>query len=180
MSYLRYLNIYEDFNAGAGVMENELFTPDEKASFLPVTGTEVTTGPGTFFSMGNARDIRLLSGLVMLVLAINAANWLVALILLFLASVLIPLQYIVVAYCLCMQMIVPTAMGHFGLAIVCVILAIVVLFARHYERIDHTVLTVLYVLLALLFAVYVVRLPRAAVTCATRPVRVVPSFSDTY
>uniref|UniRef100_A0AAU7E253 IMV membrane protein n=1 Tax=Rousettus bat poxvirus TaxID=3141933 RepID=A0AAU7E253_9POXV len=185
MSYLRYLNIYDDFDAGAGVMESELFTPDEKASFLPVTGTGVGAGLGiggaeTFFSaLRDARDMRLMAGLVLLVVAINTASWFVALILLLAAATMIPLQYIVVTYCLCMQMMHPNAANHFGMATLCIILALLVLIVQHFRRVDVTILIALYILLGLLFITYILRLPQAPGRVCAMP-RVVPSFSDTY
>lgn len=183
MSYLRYLNIYDDFDAGAGVMENELFTPDEKASFLPVTESGLGGGLGgaeTFFSaLRDARDMRLMAGLVLLVVAINTASWFVALILLLAAATMIPLQYIVVTYCLCMQLLHPNAANHFGMATLCVLLALLVLVVQHFRSVDVTVMIALYILLGLLFITYIIRLPQGRGRTCAMP-RVVPSFSETY
>ena len=67
MSYLNYYNIFDDFQAGAGVMDEELFTPEEEKSFLPHAG--VAPGNAFFSSILRNADVRTLLGLVLFVIA---------------------------------------------------------------------------------------------------------------
>ncbi|QEJ79257.1 IMV membrane protein [Goatpox virus] len=160
MSYLSYYNMFSDFTAGAGVSDNELFTREEEESFLPKEhheeGEEYKIKhhslKNLFPNILMRSDIRALIGLILFVLAITTTP-IIAVIMIAVASALLPLPSLVIAYCLSIQKFI----GGVGnnkqiiMFILCVSVSIITLIFRH---ISNTAYTISYIILAILFCVY--------------------------
>ncbi|AGZ95424.1 IMV membrane protein [Goatpox virus] len=161
MSYLSYYNMFSDFTAGAGVSDNELFTREEEESFLPKEhheeGEEYKISKhhslkNIFPNILMRSDIRALIGLILFVLAITTTP-IIAVIMIAVASALLPFPSLVIAYCLSIQKFI----GGVGnnkqiiMLILCVSVSIITLIFRH---ISNTAYTISYIILAILFCVY--------------------------
>ncbi|CCD83289.1 IMV membrane protein [Squirrelpox virus] len=175
MSYLSYYSILDDFDGGAGVLEDELYTPDEKEAFLPKNpgGNVLADAPyGAVSSMndfGRAllahMDIRTLLGLVLFVLALSSSP-VTALFMVAAASLLLPLPSLVLAYCMAMQLTHTNAANTVSMAIVCSLVALITIVMNHLN-VPPYVLIVAYVVLGTLFGVYSLKL--AGMTVAGAP-----------
>ncbi|AAK85070.1 putative phosphorylated IMV membrane protein [Lumpy skin disease virus] len=161
MSYLSYYNMFSDFTAGAGVSDNELFTREEEEAFLPKEhheeGEEYKISKhhslkNRFPNILMRSDIRALIGLILFVLAITTTP-IIAVIMIAVASALLPFPSLVIAYCLSIQKF----SGGVGnnkqiiMSILCVSVSIITLIFRH---ISSTAYTISYIILAILFCVY--------------------------
>ncbi|AAC55250.1 MC122L [Molluscum contagiosum virus subtype 1] len=179
MSYLNYYNIFDDFQAGAGVMDEELFTPEEEKSFLPHAG--VAPGNAFFSSILRNADVRTLLGLVLFVIALGAPPS-VGVFMVCAAALLMPLPCLVIAYCLAMQITHPNAGANVGMAVLCVLASVaVMLLVRSVAASAALSLTAAGVLLAL-FCAYALRLsrPSAVTGCKRAGAGFLPTFSDGY
>ncbi|ASC55552.1 putative phosphorylated IMV membrane protein-like protein [Seal parapoxvirus] len=163
-TYFSYYNPVEEFEAG-GVLDEELFTNEEQNAFLPKDpGPDgpplppAPSRPGNVapYSVLQYEDIRVLTGLVIFVLAITSTPVL-ALVMIGIASIILPLPCLVAAYCAAMQLIHPNAANNTGMAIVCTVMSIVTIIVSHVTgSIGAT--TFMYIVLGLLFAIYAFRL----------------------
>ncbi|QAV43039.1 m107L [Myxoma virus] len=172
MSYLSYYNMFTDFSAGAGVSEPELFTKEEEESFFPRLGSDASGGKDTshlpHLSLPTSlkglipnilmrNDIKSLIGLILFVLAITTPPY-ISVIMLGIASILIPFPSLVIAYCLLLQIVNTTSYGTIGMTIVCVFMSF---FTMAMQTMSRTVYTISYIILAILFCVYVFNITRA-------------------
>ncbi|AAL69845.1 SPV106 putative phosphorylated IMV membrane protein [Swinepox virus] len=165
MSYLSYYNMFSDFNAGAGVTDTELFTKEEEEAFLPkhdnITGEYNFGFPFKGSSFPNIlmrNDIRALIGLILFVLAITTTP-VIAVIMIAVASALLPFPSLVIAYCLSVQIINPGNNNATTMSIICVALAIIAIFIN---SISKTAYIITYIILAVLFCIYAFNLTRSS------------------
>ncbi|ANS71196.1 imv membrane protein [Pteropox virus] len=188
MSYFSYYNPFSEFEGGAGVLDDELFTEDEQQSFLPrddissiIDGKPIS--PLAPYNILQFEDIRVLLGLILFVLAITSAP-LVGLCLIGLAAIVLPLPCLVLAYCLSMQAIYSSYNKTLGMAIICSLMAILAITLTHITCSYH-VTVISYIILGVLFCMYVFRLsyfstPQACpLMRAGRKTSFSASFSDT-
>ncbi|AGU99790.1 m107L [Myxoma virus] len=173
MSYLSYYNMFTDFGAGAGVSDTELFTKEEEQSFFPRLGSDVSGGKDTShplrLSMPTSlkglipnilmrNDVKSLLGLILFVLAITTPPY-ISVIMLGIASILIPFPSLVIAYCLLLQIINTTSYRTIGMTVVCVFMSF---FTMAMQTVSRTAYTISYVILAILFCVYVFNMTRSS------------------
>ncbi|AAF17990.1 gp107L [Rabbit fibroma virus] len=166
MSYLSYYNMFTDFSAGAGVSDTELFTKEEEESFFPRLGDDAsrntdkshplrlslpTSFKGLIPNILMRNDIKSLIGLILFVLAITTPYY-ISIIMLGIASILIPFPSLVIAYCLLLQIVSKASYRTVGMTVVCVFMA---LFTMAMRTVSNTAYTISYVILAILFCVYV-------------------------
>ncbi|ADT91136.1 MV membrane protein [Cotia virus SPAn232] len=166
MSYLSYYNMFNDFSAGAGVKDNDLFTESEEASFLPKQNDELvgtvgntTSYPmikGTFPNILIRNDVKSLIGLILLVLAITSTP-IIAVIMLVVAAALLPFPSLVIAYCLSMQIITRGSNTNTMMSIVCVVFATLTMILNTISSIAYTIS---YIILAILFCLYAYNLSK--------------------
>ncbi|ADC53996.1 phosphorylated IMV membrane protein [Pseudocowpox virus] len=166
-SYLTYYNPVEEFSAG-GVQDAELFSAEEQNAFLPkdpgapdtplspIGPRPVPGGNIAPYSVLQYEDIRLLTGIVIFVLALTSTPVL-ALVMIGIASLILPLPCLVIGYCAAMQIMHPLAAGNTGMAIVCTIMSIVTIIVTHVTG-SVGATTFMYIVLGLLFAIYAFRL----------------------
>ncbi|AWU47152.1 IMV membrane protein [Sea otter poxvirus] len=161
MGYFSYYNPYGEFEGGAGVLDDELFTEDEQQSFLPrddpssiIDGKIIS--PLAPYNILQYEDIRVLLGIIMFVLAITSTP-LIGIFLIGLSAIVLPLPCLVIGYCLSMQIIYPTLTKTLGLAIICAIMSILAIILTHVTCSYH-VTVVSYIVLAVLFVMYTFRL----------------------
>ncbi|QLI57732.1 phosphorylated IMV membrane protein [Orf virus] len=164
-SYFSYYN--DEFTAG-GVQDAELFSPEEQNAFLPKDpGTAdsplapanprpVPGGNIAPYSVLQYEDIRILTGIVIFVLALTSTPVL-ALVMIGIASLILPLPCLVIGYCAAMQIMHPYAANNTGMAIVCTIMSIVTIIVTHVTG-SVGATTFMYIVLGLLFAIYAFRL----------------------
>ncbi|AKU76715.1 phosphorylated IMV membrane protein [Orf virus] len=164
-SYFSYYN--DEFTAG-GVQDAELFSPEEQNAFLPKDpGTvdsplapanprPVPGGNIAPYSVLQYEDIRILTGIVIFVLALTSTPVL-ALVMIGIASLILPLPCLVIGYCAAMQIMHPYAANNTGMAIVCTIMSIVTIIVTHVTG-SVGATTFMYIVLGLLFAIYAFRL----------------------
>ncbi|QGN68117.1 IMV virion membrane protein [Equine molluscum contagiosum-like virus] len=179
MSYLSYHNIFDEFAAGAGVKDEELFTPEEKALFLP---QGVPAPGGAFFSnIMRYSDMRTLLGLILFVIALGAPPA-IGIFMVGAAALLMPLPCLVIAYCMAMQISHPQAGANVGMAVLCTLAAIAVMIIARSNMVVRAVTVAAYVVLAVLFCVYALRLSRGAQStpCARGGGGFIPTFSEGY
>ncbi|AAR07465.1 109L [Yaba monkey tumor virus] len=159
MSYLSYYNMFDDFAAGAGVSERDLFTKEEEESFLPKDDgnfkVSLPNFKGSFPDILVRNDIKSLIGLILFVLAITTTP-VIAVIMIAVAAALIPFPSLVIAYCLSMQIINPTNKTTV-MSIICVAMAIVTIVVNSLSR---TAYTISYIILAVLFCIYAFNLTK--------------------
>ncbi|ABI99102.1 IMV membrane protein [Deerpox virus W-1170-84] len=165
MSYLSYYNMFSDFNAGAGVSDMELFTKEEEESFLPrpdESGEYKLNFPnlkGSFPDILMRNDIQSLIGLILFVLAITTTP-VIAIIMIAVASALLPFPSLVIAYCLSMQILNFGSNGGnrtIAMSIICVGLAILTMVMN---SVSKTAYTISYIILAVLFCIYAFNLTK--------------------
>ncbi|AIZ77345.1 putative phosphorylated IMV membrane protein [Parapoxvirus red deer/HL953] len=168
-SYFSYYNPVEEFDAG-GVHDAELFTAEEQNAFLPKDPNPDVAPmplppavprpgvPGNVapYSVLQYEDIRILTGIVIFVLAITSTPVL-ALVMVGIASLILPLPCLVVGYCAAMQIMHPNASGNAGMAIVCTLMSILAIIVSHVTG-SVGATTFMYIVLGLLFAIYAFRL----------------------
>ncbi|QHR82649.1 MV membrane protein [Brazilian porcupinepox virus 1] len=163
MSYLSYYNMFSDFtefNAGSSAYENELFSSDEEATFLPRVGEEESSEDPNGKYYPNLRgyipnilmrnDIKSLIGFILLVLAVTSTP-IIAVIMIAVASALLPFPSLVIAYCLSIQITCGGTNTTFIMSVVCVILSLITIFM---STISKTAYTISYIILAVLFCIY--------------------------
>ncbi|ATI21219.1 IMV membrane protein [Eastern grey kangaroopox virus] len=176
MSYLNYYNIFDQFDAGAGVLEDELFTHDEKLSFLPAE--HGGQNDRVYNGIMRNGDVRLLISLIMLVLAINTSS-ILSIVFLCVSAILSPMPAVVIAYCVAVQIGHPQAGRHLGLAILTIIFAIVTIYLNSIMGVRRNVKAVLHLILGVMTAVYVFRISGTRAPICAKP-GIFPSFSETY
>ncbi|ABQ43584.1 IMV membrane phosphoprotein [Tanapox virus] len=160
MSYLSYYNMFDDFSAGAGVSERDLFTREEEESFLPKEDGDfkmsLSNFKGAFPDILVRNDVKSLIGLILFVLAITTTP-VIAVIMIAVAAALIPFPSLVIAYCLSMQIINPGANKTTAMSIICVAMAIITIVVNSLSR---TAYTISYIILAVLFCIYAFNLTK--------------------
>ncbi|WZD65831.1 Phosphorylated IMV membrane protein [Bovine papular stomatitis virus] len=166
-SYYSYYNPVEEFEGG-GVQDAELFTTEEQNAFLPKDPSNpdaplppIVPRPGPAgnvapYSVLQYEDVRVLIGVVIFVLALTSTPVL-ALVMIGIASLILPLPCLVVGYCAAMQIMHPNAAGNAGMAIVCTLMSIVTIIVSHVTG-SVGATTLMYIVLGLLFAIYAFRL----------------------
>ncbi|ASK51315.1 IMV membrane protein [Eptesipox virus] len=161
MSYLSYYNMLDDFSAGAGVLDKDLFTKEEENAFLP----KVDNNGGSFNPFNNNifseiflyNDVKTLIGLILFVLAITTPP-IIAIIMIIGASTLLPFPSLVIAYCLSTQILNVNANKSIGMAIFCVVMAIISIIVS--ITMSTVAYTISYIILAILFCVYIFNLAK--------------------
>ncbi|WOC35478.1 phosphorylated IMV membrane protein [Equine parapoxvirus] len=163
-SYLSYYNPVDEFEGG-GVTDEHLFSNEEQNAFLPrgepgpeAPGPLPPSRPGNVapYSVLQYEDIRVLIGLVIFVLAVTSTP-VMALVMIGIASLILPLPCLVTAYCTAMQLMHPTAVGNTGMAIVCVVMSVVTIIVSHVTG-SVGLSSFMYIVLGLLFTIYAFRL----------------------
>ncbi|QDJ95050.1 IMV membrane protein [Hypsugopox virus] len=162
MSYLSYYNMLDDFSAGAGVLDKDLFTKEEENAFLPKVdgdgnGTHHPFNSNIFSEIFLYNDVKSLIGLILFVLAITTPP-VIAIIMIICASILLPFPSLVIAYCLTTQILNINANKTIGMAIFCIAMAIISIVVS--ITMSTVAYTISYIILAILFCVYVFNLAK--------------------
>ncbi|ARF02795.1 SWPV1-229 [Shearwaterpox virus] len=154
-NYFKYYNVFEEFDAGAGIKEKELFTEDEQMSFLPKR-MEFDGAERIYSNIINNEDLKSLLALIMLVLAINS-NSLVALIFIILAAIFIPVPALVIAYCIAMHLKNPDG-SYIGISILLMVASAVTIYLTSTSRINKGFKTALNIVLLVILGFYIVKI----------------------
>nr|WGO62733.1 IMV membrane protein [Wadden Sea poxvirus] len=183
MSYLSYYNMLDDFSAGAGVLDNkELFTEDEQQTFLPRDIPNIQLS-NPFSKIFLYNDIKTLIGLIFFVLAITATP-VIAIIMLGVASMLLPFPSLVISYCLAIQILNTNNNSNrsIGLSIFCILMSIVTIITNIIST-SSVFYIISYVILAILFCMYMFNLSKVNTTIPSKCKvsnfnGIMPSFSE--
>ncbi|UWX11424.1 CRPV-315 [Crowpox virus] len=154
-NYLNYYNVLEEFDAGAGIKEKELFTEEQQLSFLPKKGG-FDGAERLYSNIINNNDLKSLLALIMLVLAINS-NSLVALIFIILAAIFVPVPALIIAYCISVHLN-NTEGSYIGISILLMVASAVTIYLTSTSRISKGFKTALDIVLLVILGFYIVRI----------------------
>ncbi|QHG62667.1 IMv membrane protein [Cetacean poxvirus 1] len=181
MSYLSYYSGFDEFYGGAGIRDKDLFTEEEKQAFLPKDDPGIVPSNiiNPFIGIFIYNDVRTLIGLILFVLAITSSP-IIAIIMIAIASIILPFPALVVAYCVSMQIIHLNSSSTLLMAIICTVVAIIIMAIT---RSSKTYTIVSYIILGCLFCIYIFKLTGIKDITTTKPIKTtgygfMPSFSE--
>ncbi|UOX38838.1 P21 membrane protein [Finch poxvirus] len=154
-NYLNYYNVLEEFDAGAGIKEKELFTEEQQLSFLPKKGG-FDGAERLYSNIINNNDLKSLLALIMLVLAINS-NSLVALIFIILAAIFVPVPALIIAYCIAVHLN-NTEGSYIGISILLMVASAVTIYLTSTSRISKGFKTTIDIILLVILGFYIVKI----------------------
>ncbi|AID46921.1 phosphorylated virion membrane protein [Penguinpox virus] len=159
-NYLNYYNVFDEFDAGAGIKEKELFTEEQQLSFLPKKGIGNGGFDGVerlYSNIINNNDIKSLLALIMLVFAINT-NSLVALIFIILSAIFVPVPALIIAYCIALHLKNGSDATHVGISILLMLASAVTIYLTSTSKISKGFKRAIDVVLLVILGFYIVKI----------------------
>ncbi|ALA62506.1 phosphorylated virion membrane protein [Turkeypox virus] len=152
-SYLNYYNVYDVFDAGAGIKEKDLFTEEQQLSFLPKAKFD---GMEKLFSnIFNNDDVKSLIALIMVVLAINTES-IISLVFVVISAFFVPVPSLIIAYCVAMYIKNPDG-GYVGISALLMLASIITIYLTSSSRIPNGFRTVIDIILLVILGFYTIK-----------------------